>query len=140
MASRLPARYGTRPAGVERNSRLAKAQVRKLSSTNEPATSPGVRPQRRATRSSSSRERRGRRTERTAVFTMPHHTQSSRKVKPEGAGKNRRNQYTNTSTAAFSADFTTSSNFTSFVFGSLSLAETSGTDSRKPSRKLLFTA
>ncbi len=49
-------------------------------------------------------------------------------------------QYTNTSTAACSADFTTSSNFRSFVFASLSLADTSGTDSRKLSRKLLFTA
>ena len=49
-------------------------------------------------------------------------------------------QYTSTSTAACSADFTTSSNFRSFVFGSLSFAETSGTDSRKLSRKLLFTA
>ena len=36
-------------------------------------------------------------------------------------------QYTNTSTAACSADFTTSSNFRSFVFGSLSFADTSGT-------------
>ena len=49
-------------------------------------------------------------------------------------------QYTSTSTAARSADFTTSSNFRSCVSGSLSFAATSGTDSRKPSRKLLFTA
>src|ERR1035441_533780 len=40
-------------------------------------------------------------------------------------------QYTNTSTAAFSADFTTSSNLESLVLGSLSLAAASGTDSRK---------
>ena len=39
-------------------------------------------------------------------------------------------QYTSTSTAACSADFTTSSNFLSLAFGSLSLADTSGTDSR----------
>ena len=49
-------------------------------------------------------------------------------------------QYTSTSTAACCADFTTSSNFSSWVFGSFSLAETSGTDSRKPKRKLLLTA
>jgi len=49
-------------------------------------------------------------------------------------------QYTSTSTAAFSADFTMSSNLHSLVFGSLSLADTSGTDSRKLSRKLLLTA
>src|ERR1035441_4763565 len=40
-------------------------------------------------------------------------------------------QYTSTSTAAFSADFTTSSNLLSLVFGSFSLVATSGTDSRK---------
>jgi hypothetical protein len=40
-------------------------------------------------------------------------------------------QYTSTSTAACSADFTTSSNFRSDVTGSFSLAETAGTDSRK---------
>ena len=50
------------------------------------------------------------------------------------------NQYTSTSTAACCADFTTSSNFRSFVIGALSLAETSGTDSRKLNRKLLLTA
>ena len=49
-------------------------------------------------------------------------------------------QYTSTSTAACSADFTTSSNWRGWVDGSLSLAETSGTDSRKLRRKLLFTA
>jgi len=49
-------------------------------------------------------------------------------------------QYTNTSTAACSVDFTTSSNFRSLVFGSLSLADTSGSDSRKLSTRLLFTA
>ena len=52
-------------------------------------------------------------------------------------------QYTRTKTAACSASLTISSNFGVAVcedFGSLSLAETSGTDSRKLSRKLLFTA
>src|SRR5208282_2446379 len=49
-------------------------------------------------------------------------------------------QYTSTNTAACSADFTTSWNFSSFVLGGLSLAETSGTDSRKLNRKLLLTA
>ena len=39
-------------------------------------------------------------------------------------------QYTKTSTAASCADLTTSSNFRSAVIGSLSLAETAGTDSR----------
>ena len=51
-----------------------------------------------------------------------------------------KNQYTSTSTAASWADFTTSSNFRSAVNGSLSLADTAGTDSRKLNRKLLFTA
>ena len=46
----------------------------------------------------------------------------------------------NTNAAACSAAFTTSSNFRSFVSGSFNYADTSGTDSRKPSRKLLFTA
>lgn len=41
-------------------------------------------------------------------------------------------QYTSTSTAACSAAFATSSNFRSFVSGSLSFADTAGTDSRKP--------
>ena len=45
-------------------------------------------------------------------------------------------QYTNTSTAACSADFTTSLNFRCFVSGSLSVAATSGTDSRKLRRRL----
>src|SRR5437773_12281094 len=40
-------------------------------------------------------------------------------------------QYTSTSTAVCSASFTTSSNFLAAVCDSLSLAETSGTDSRK---------
>ena len=52
--------------------------------------------------------------------------------------RHRAAQYTNTSTAAFSADFTTSSNLRSLVLGSLSLAATSGTDSRMLSRKLLL--
>ena len=43
-------------------------------------------------------------------------------------------QYTSTSTAACSTDLTTSSNFRSFDSGSLSLAATPGTDSRKLSR------
>ena len=54
-----------------------------------------------------------------------------------------KNQYTSTSTAASCADLTTSSNFRSAVTGSLSLAETAGTDSRigrepcrRPSLKL----
>ena len=34
----------------------------------------------------------------------------------------------------------TSSNYSSFVFGALSLAEIAGTDSRKPNSKLLLTA
>ena len=38
-------------------------------------------------------------------------------------------QYTKTNTAACSADFTTSSNFRSFVSGSFNFADTSGTDS-----------
>ena len=48
-------------------------------------------------------------------------------------------RYTNTSTAAFSADFTTSSNLRSLVLGSLSLAATSGTDSiqlRRSTRRI----
>ncbi len=49
-------------------------------------------------------------------------------------------QYTSTRTAACSADFTTSSNLRSRVIGSLSFAATSGTDSRKLRRRLLFTA
>ena len=49
-------------------------------------------------------------------------------------------QCTSTSTAAFSADLPMSSNLHSLVLGSLSLADTSGTDSRKLSRKLLLTA
>jgi hypothetical protein len=51
-----------------------------------------------------------------------------------------RAQNTNTSTAASRADFTTSSNFSSFVFGALSLASTCGTDSRKLNSNLLLTA
>ena len=43
-------------------------------------------------------------------------------------------QCTNTSTAACSADFTTSSNFRSLVSGAFNFADTSGTDSRKLSR------
>jgi hypothetical protein len=39
-------------------------------------------------------------------------------------------QYTSTNTAACSADFTTSSNFRSFVSGSFNFADTSGTESR----------
>src|SRR5207245_1957441 len=51
-------------------------------------------------------------------------------------------QYTSTSTAACSADFTTSSNFRWWPSANtpLSLADASGTDSRKLSKKLLFTA
>ena len=49
-------------------------------------------------------------------------------------------QYTSTSTAASRADFTTSSNLRSAVFGALSFDETSGTDSRKLNSKLLLTA
>ena len=45
---------------------------------------------------------------------------------------------TNTNTAACSADFTTSSNFRSFDSGSLSLATTSSTDSRKRRRYSSF--
>ena len=43
-------------------------------------------------------------------------------------------QYTRMGTAACSADFTTSSNFRSFVSGSFNFADTSGTDSRKLNR------
>src|SRR6266480_1639578 len=51
-----------------------------------------------------------------------------------------RSQYTSTSAVASLACSNTSSNFMSFAFGSLSLAAISGTDSRKLSKKLLFTA
>jgi hypothetical protein len=49
-------------------------------------------------------------------------------------------QYTKTSTVACLADSPTSSNLDSLMLGSLSSAATSGTDSRKLSRKLLFKA
>ncbi len=51
-----------------------------------------------------------------------------------------KDQYTSTSTAASCANFTTSENFSSFVFGALSLASTPGADSRKLNSRLLLTA
>src|SRR5205823_4418015 len=71
------------------------------------------------------------------------HMESCRIIQHLGRGNDserRRSQYTSTSAVASLACSTTSSNFMSFAFGSLSLAATSGTDSRKPSKKLLFTA
>ncbi len=49
-------------------------------------------------------------------------------------------QYTNNSTAAACAAFTTSSNDSSYLFDSLSMLVTSGPDPRKFKRRLLFTA